>query len=635
MFFKQKKIGWAVIIFLIVLVMLVICVSKASAFEWGYEPIIVRGHSLPDFVSKHTNQLKVFAFQNSDFVLIPFQIDEKPFFEDEDGIFDQDDELVFLVRDAGTKAASSSWLDDVSSRNYSRYEIVFQNRKGELLYFYVFLTDEPALYELPSSYIYYESGTDEIVSNFFTAGFNKEGLFDFLKVHENQGASGQDFVDRLKMRLEARAKIPGLEYLGEIDFQVTEENLKKEKQSQHLGNMVRVMRRWNFKAEVPISLPGMNITYPFENQKFTFVFYPYWVEFSASLDVPQEVSLNYFRFSVDLNANSLGSKMICQISDNWQGAYPGGVLIDNIQDSGLNPRDFPADTNWWLVTGNAGTILSIGDASGLAGLTRQLYYKDASSGTNDNVSSQDTGDRTSWGDTGIKFTGKIDVVDLSLKVFFLPPLLPQAASAVAEDLLAALKDPLIVAVNSQVVPVELMGFTASINNGLVSLKWKTASESCNLGFEVERKSAGGEWQLLGFINGAGTTSNSQSYFFKDKPVPGRYFYRLKQIDQDGDFTYSSELSVEISEPKNFSLSQNYPNPFNPQTTIEYSLPKASKVVICVFNTKAQLVKELFSGQQLAGVHKIIFDGTELPAGVYFLYLQAGDFTQTIKMVLTK
>ena len=88
-------------------------------------------------------------------------------------------------------------------------------------------------------------------------------------------------------------------------------------------------------------------------------------------------------------------------------------------------------------------------------------------------------------------------------------------------------------------------------------------------------------------------------------------------------------------PKNFSLSQNYPNPFNPQTTIEYSLPKASHVVITVYNTRGQLVKTLFNGQKQAGSYRIIWDGNENPAGIYFLHFQAGDFNQTIKMVLTK
>jgi len=112
-----------------------------------------------------------------------------------------------------------------------------------------------------------------------------------------------------------------------------------------------------------------------------------------------------------------------------------------------------------------------------------------------------------------------------------------------------------------------------------------------------------------------------------------------EVSRSPVWTVNTKSSILIDNldifPHDFSLSQNYPNPFNPQTTIEYSLPKASHVVITVYNTRGQLVKTLFNGQKQAGSYRIIWDGNENPAGIYFLHFQAGDFNQTIKMVLTK
>ena len=78
---------------------------------------------------------------------------------------------------------------------------------------------------------------------------------------------------------------------------------------------------------------------------------------------------------------------------------------------------------------------------------------------------------------------------------------------------------------------------------------------------------------VGFVNGNGTTTETQSYSFMDENlVSGKYLYRLKQIDFDGSFEYSNEVEVIVTVPDRFELSQNYPNPFNPTTKISFSIP---------------------------------------------------------------
>ncbi len=85
----------------------------------------------------------------------------------------------------------------------------------------------------------------------------------------------------------------------------------------------------------------------------------------------------------------------------------------------------------------------------------------------------------------------------------------------------------------------------------------------------------------------------------------------------------------------FSLEQNYPNPFNPTTIISYSLPFTSKVVLKVYNLLGQEVASLINSQQTAGVHQVVFDGSNLSSGVYFYHIQAGNFSATKKLILMK
>jgi hypothetical protein len=85
----------------------------------------------------------------------------------------------------------------------------------------------------------------------------------------------------------------------------------------------------------------------------------------------------------------------------------------------------------------------------------------------------------------------------------------------------------------------------------------------------------------------------------------------------------------------FSLDQNYPNPFNPATTIRYSLPKASKVQIKIFDVLGNEIGTLVNADKPAGTYEIDWNAAKLPGGVYFYQLRAGEFVQTKKMILLK
>ncbi len=120
------------------------------------------------------------------------------------------------------------------------------------------------------------------------------------------------------------------------------------------------------------------------------------------------------------------------------------------------------------------------------------------------------------------------------------------------------------------LPVELTDFTSKMDNDKVILKWNTATEINNYGFDVERSNNLSGWVEVGFVKGNGNSNSPKQYsFVDDNPVGGADLdYRLKQLDNDGNFQYSGITKVKLL-PKEFSLFQNYPNPFNPSTTIKY------------------------------------------------------------------
>jgi hypothetical protein len=190
---------------------------------------------------------------------------------------------------------------------------------------------------------------------------------------------------------------------------------------------------------------------------------------------------------------------------------------------------------------------------------------------------------------------------------------------------------------SAIIPVELTSFTASVSGNDVLLNWKTATETNNSGFTVERSQSESEWTEIGFVPGFGTSTELRTYSYTDVGLSaGVYFYRIKQTDYNGTFTYY-ELgsSVEISAPEVFDLAQNYPNPFNPATKIDYSIAKAANVQLVIFNSIGEEVGVLVNEMQHPGRYSVNFDASSLSSGVYFYKLVAGDFISIKKMLLVK
>ncbi|HLG33018.1 MAG TPA: T9SS type A sorting domain-containing protein, partial [Ignavibacteriaceae bacterium] len=192
-------------------------------------------------------------------------------------------------------------------------------------------------------------------------------------------------------------------------------------------------------------------------------------------------------------------------------------------------------------------------------------------------------------------------------------------------------------IDTSIVPVELISFSGFYENEKIILLWTTASELNNNGFEIQKSVDEENWQPISFVEGKGTSSEYNSYDFEDTYVSNeKNYYRLKQIDFDGTYTYSDIITVySMDLPLTFELFQNYPNPFNPTTTIKYDLPKSGNVELVIYDILGRKVKSLVNETKEAGRYEVKWDASNSASGVYIYQLRTENFIDTKKMILIR
>jgi hypothetical protein len=172
------------------------------------------------------------------------------------------------------------------------------------------------------------------------------------------------------------------------------------------------------------------------------------------------------------------------------------------------------------------------------------------------------------------------------------------------------------------LPVELVDFTAKKEINQVNLSWQTASESHNGGFQIQRSTDGRNWETLSFAPGNGTTQEVQSYDYTDRlPLPGMNYYRLMQIDFDGQSAYSKVVSVDMANAGNgIRIS---PNPASGDALTVFMTENLDvKTQAQLFDTAGRLICTVRLGK---GANLIDVSG--LKTGIYIL--KAGQLFEKI------
>jgi len=166
------------------------------------------------------------------------------------------------------------------------------------------------------------------------------------------------------------------------------------------------------------------------------------------------------------------------------------------------------------------------------------------------------------------------------------------------------------------LPIELTSFSAKKTKEIVNLNWQTATETNNNYFTVERSLNAKDWEAIAQVKGAGNSNELLNYSAMDnKPIKGINYYRLKQTDFDGKYSYSSIRKIQLASNSAIRI---YPNPT--QNTISIEGVDATIQDIRIYNVIGAEVSQAIPRVQKQG-DKLVLDLSSLPMGVYFIKLE--------------
>lgn len=172
------------------------------------------------------------------------------------------------------------------------------------------------------------------------------------------------------------------------------------------------------------------------------------------------------------------------------------------------------------------------------------------------------------------------------------------------------------------LPVSLTKFDAKCDDEKVSLTWQTASETNNDFFTIERSNEDGSFEVIGRVNGHGTTTTTSHYSFTDEsPLNGNGFYRLSQTDIDGTTTQYNILTTRCGEEFNVQVS---PNPFNDRLRVNSS--RNGTIQLIDISGKVVLDQHLSAGE-----NEIVTESLESAVYVAQITLESGE-TEQLKVV---
>ena len=167
------------------------------------------------------------------------------------------------------------------------------------------------------------------------------------------------------------------------------------------------------------------------------------------------------------------------------------------------------------------------------------------------------------------------------------------------------------------LPVTFIDFNGIVHADQASLHWSTATELNNKGFEVEKSIDGSLFSSIGFVIGNTNSSLTNNYSYTDnKVLSGFNYYRLKQVDMDGNFRYSSTIRLDF---KNFDWAI-MGNPVTSNTWIQLQLAKTSVVDMQVISADGRMVKSIHKGKMDLGTYSMPLNAGNLAPGTYFVRL---------------
>jgi hypothetical protein len=188
--------------------------------------------------------------------------------------------------------------------------------------------------------------------------------------------------------------------------------------------------------------------------------------------------------------------------------------------------------------------------------------------------------------------------------------------------------------SSTPLPVTLLNFTVTKQGDNAQLNWSTSSEENNKGFEIQRSTDQSSWAVLNFIAGAGNSQVQNDYQYLDQNLPaGTYYYRLRQVDYDGNSSFSKIVPVTFDGGMALELKQNRPNPFNNNTSISMVIPKAGRVQLMLYDQMGRPIQQLMDEEKMPGTYTVTVNKNGLSSGIYYYKMTALGQVITKKMTV--
>ncbi|MFK7920828.1 MAG: T9SS type A sorting domain-containing protein [Bacteroidia bacterium] len=181
-------------------------------------------------------------------------------------------------------------------------------------------------------------------------------------------------------------------------------------------------------------------------------------------------------------------------------------------------------------------------------------------------------------------------------------------------------------------PVEWLDFSARRFDQDAVLSWTTANETNNSHFEVERAFEGSDFEVIGQLEGIGTSNEQTTYGFVDQDIvrlgERKIIYRIKQVDLDGQYSLSPQAELNLNDLSGLLISA-YPNAFQEQLNVLYRSLEEEEVVLSIVNLQGQ---EIWTARNKATSGSYQVNTQTWPAGIYYLSLFTGSDKQVMKVL---
>lgn len=378
--------------------------AQTKTLDRDYEPVVITGINLSDFLGVSTSRLFAYQYTSAidSWMQIPFQLDDvgsdESYFSESDGILDSDDELVFMAKDMGDKAPSTSWISDADSRNYTRIEILVTDGTDPSKRAWAYVYRSATLSVTPGTdYVNVNITTDRITGDNYELDHNAAGILDEIAITTAGGGNNTDIIDREKVRLRGSVLI--------ASYDLTEDNLNIQN-IQYKDGIVRVLREASYSLNIPVN--GENFTKAVSER-----YYDRMAVTGGSIGyIDPAWGTNYIRQSLDFNAAASG--MTFSNNNNTS------LTVDGVPDVANTNLPAPG-VGWAMASGpTQGSIVQIVNLPVLGNPQMLYYYDDATSGSSGDTTPE-TGDGFSYGDAGVSFSNpSTGIFSLGFVRFFLP-----------------------------------------------------------------------------------------------------------------------------------------------------------------------------------------------------------------------